>query len=222
MSRNVAISIDEFYHIYNRGNDKREVFHDEKDFARFQSLLYICNNIATTHLSNFQDATQSKLFSVEREDTIVHIGAYCLMPNHFHLLVREKIEGGTSLFMQKLSTAYTMYFNKKYDRAGGLFQGRFKAKHLNTDQYLKYQFSYIHLNPVAFVEDGWKNKKIKSARRAKEYLSSYKYSSYKDYLSADRVERVILGKEFFPDYFSNQIEIELMVDDWLKFSEKSD
>ena len=140
------------------------------------------------------------------------------MPNHFHLLIKEKIEGGTSLFMQKLSTAYTMYFNKKYQKTGSLFGGRFKAKHLNSDEYLKYQFSYIHLNPISIIDSSWKNKKITNNKNAKEFLNLYKYSSYVDYLGNERLEKVILNKEFFPDYFLNSVGFNLMVDEWINFS----
>ncbi len=218
MSRNLAISIDEFYHVYNRGNDKREIFLDEKDYLRFQTLLYISNNIETIHISNFQDAPLEKLFSIPREDMLVSIGAYCLMPNHFHLLVKEKIEGGLSLFMQKLSTAYTMYFNKKYSRTGSLFGGKFKIKHLDSDKYLKYQFYYIHLNPTSIIEPGWKDRKLINIKKTKDFLKTYKYSSYNDYLNRERIEKVILDKGSFPDYFSTPIEISAMADEWLEYS----
>ena len=175
MSRSIKISVDEFYHIYNRGNDKRKIFYDEGDHLRFQTLLYVCNNVATTHISNFQETPLKKLLSIPREDTLVHIGAYCLMPNHFHLLIREKIEGGTSLFMQKLSTAYTMYFNKKHDRSGSLFQGTFKAKHITKDVYLNYLFAYINLNPIKLIDSKWKENGITNLFKSENFLQEYKF-----------------------------------------------
>lgn len=217
MSRNIHMAVDEYYHLYNRGTDKRIIFLDEKDYLRFQTLLYVCNNIETIHISNFQDVPIEKLFSFSREDTLVNIGAYCLMPNHFHLLVKEKIEGGISLFMQKLSTAYTMYFNKKYDRTGSLFQGKFKAKHLDSENYLKYQFSYIHLNPISIIEHDWKDKKVINIKKAKDFLGTYKYSSYFEYLNKERFQKAILDRNSFPDYFSTETEIKTMIDDWTKF-----
>lgn len=220
MSRNLNISINEFYHIYNRGNDKREIFRNEIDYVRFQTLLYLCNNIKSIHIGDYINASVSikKLLSLAREETLVDIGAYCLMPNHFHLLIKEKIGGGTSLFMQKLSTAYTMYYNKKYNKTGSLFGGRFKAKHLDSDQYLKYQYSYIHLNPVSIIDGGWKKKKIIDVKKAKNFLMSYNYSSYKDYLGESRKESVILERHSFPEYFSNSAQFFEMVDEWLSFS----
>ena len=150
-------AIGEFYHIYNRGTDKRLIFKDNIDRNRFISLLYLCNSQSAIHRSNFNTSSLNELLNIPREEPLVDIGAYCIMSNHFHLLVHERIENGISLFMQKLSTAYTMYFNKRYERSGALFQGRFKAKHLDSDNYLKYIFAYIHLNPVEIIDNGWKN-----------------------------------------------------------------
>ena len=83
---------------------------------------------------------------IDRGETLVDIGIYCLVPNHFHLLIKEKTENGISEFVKKVATGYSMYFNKKYERTGSLFEGPFKAKRIDTDEYLKYIFSYIHLN----------------------------------------------------------------------------
>ncbi|OGJ11058.1 hypothetical protein A2467_03325, partial [Candidatus Nomurabacteria bacterium RIFOXYC2_FULL_36_8] len=142
----------EYYHIYNRGVEKREIFLDKEDYFHFLKLLYICNSNKSITLRNISD-------NFDRGETIVDIGAYCIMPNHFHVLCYEKIENGISTFMKKLSTAYAMYFNKKYIRTGILFQGRFKSEHANTDGYLKYLYAYIHLNPAKLKNPKWKEDK---------------------------------------------------------------
>ena len=121
------------------------------------------------------------------------------MPNHFHLLLHEKIDGGISLFMQKLLTAYSMYFNTKHDREGSLFESRFKAKHINTDAYLNWIFSYIHLNPFKLIHQNWKEKGISNLTSAKKFIQNYRYSSYYDYFIGDRPEKVILNKDIFFD-----------------------
>ncbi len=218
MSRNFNLSIGEFYHLYNRGNDKREMFFDESDYLRFQVLLYVCNCTNKIHISNFENTSIEGLFSANRDETLVDIGAYCLMPNHFHLLVKEKVENGISLFMQKLCTGYTMYFNKKYHKTGSLLAGTFKAKHLNYDQYLKYQFAYIHLNPVSIIDSGWKEKKLTNRVAAKTFLKQFNYSSYKDYIGENREEGNILNKSSFPDYFSSSVGFLNMINEWLNFS----
>ena len=154
MARGFEFAIDEFYHGYNRGNDKRAIFLDDDDKERFQKLLYLCNG---TKALDFR-AIPHGLSAYEHEvgEPLVAIGVYSLMSNHLHLLMKEIIVNGISIFMQKLGTAHTMFFNKKYDRSGSLFQGPFKAKHINNDRYLKYIYAYIHLNQVDLIEPGWK------------------------------------------------------------------
>ena len=118
--------------------------------------------------------------------------------------------------MHKLSTAYTMYFNLSRGRTGSLFQGRFKAEHANTDRYLKYLFAYIHLNPVKLAEPNWKVQRIQNIERVKEYLFSYPYSSYFDFLGKTRELVKILNWKQFPHYFSKDSFIQ-DINDWLTY-----
>ena len=211
----------EFYHVYNRGTEKRSIFLDNNDRNRFLSLLYLCNNRLPIHRSDFINTSLSDLLVIPREKLLVDIGAYCLMSNHFHLLIREQIEGGISIFMQKISTAYTMYFNKYHERSGSLFQGRFKAEHLSTDNYLKYIFAYIHLNPIALIDNHWKNHRIKDKTKALKYLDSYRFSSYLDYIAQDprNPEGNILSKSAFPDYFLTSSDFKAHLQDWVNLAE---
>ncbi|HAT67990.1 MAG: hypothetical protein A2481_03045 [Candidatus Yonathbacteria bacterium RIFOXYC2_FULL_47_9] len=215
MQRKFSFSVEEFYHIYNRGTDKRDIFLDTNDRLRFMKLLYLCNSEKAI---NFREIPKGRAFVHERGETLVDIGAYCLMSNHFHLLVREKVEGGITKFMGKLSTGYSMYFNKKNERSGALFEGRFKAKHADTDEYLKYLFSYIHLNPVKLIDPEWKENGIGDRGRAKEYLAKYDYSSYPEYLGTIRPEKGVLERDVFPEYFLEPKDFEGFIDDWLAFS----
>ncbi|MEK7566996.1 MAG: transposase [Patescibacteria group bacterium] len=225
MSRNIEFSIDEYYHIYNRGVEKRIIFENEDDYSRFIGLLYACND---DNSFNARDRRKGETFTdfvlkeLKRNKIIVSIGAYCLMPNHFHLLVKEIKDGGISLFMQKLSTAYTMYFNKKRNRSGVLFDGVFKAQHADSDEYLKYLFSYIHLNPVKLVEPQWKEVGIKSKKRSKDFISSYNYSSYLDYAGQKRIVSKILTPKDFPEYFSSKAGFNSHIQDWLSFDPSRD
>ncbi len=208
------ISLEEFYHIYNRGTEKRKIFLDKKDHERFLSLLYICNNKNKVHIQ-IQGKNLNDILNLEIKEKIVEIGAYCLMPNHFHLLLHEKIENGISKFMQKLLTAYTMYFNKKYARSGALFQGKFKDTHLDTDRYLKYLISYVHLNPIKLTEPEWKEKGIKNPKQAELFLKKYRYSSYSDFLGEKRIENKIIQKDSLPQYFENFKDFESHTTEWL-------
>ena len=214
MTRKFDFSVGEFYHVYNRGTDKRSIFLDEHDYQRFNKLLYLCNSGRSIV---FREIPIGLAYGYERGETFVDIGAYSLMPNHFHLLFHEKINGGISSFMQKLLTAYSAYFNKKYTRSGGLFEGPFMATHIGTDEYLKYLFSYIHLNPVKIVDPNWKEDGIVDRDSAKKYLKQYSYSSYVDYMGQNRKESSVLNKEKFPEYFIEPKEFSWFIDEWLSF-----
>jgi hypothetical protein len=148
----------------------------------------------------------ANLFYFEKGDPIVSIGAYCLMSNHFHILVREILEGGTSLFMRKILTAYSMYFNTRFTRRGRLFESTYRARHIENDTHLKYVFSYIHLNPVDMVLHDWKTRALaaKELLTASEFLDKYPYSSRHEYRSVSRDESRILDKRAFPDYFEGE------------------
>src|SRR3989344_5206242 len=135
--RKTPFASGEYYHLYNRGNSKQEIFNDEEDYQRFVALLYTCNSENNFRMFLVKECSEKDPYLWERGSQIFSIGAYCLMPNHFHLLVTEKEDGGISKFIQKLSTAYVMYHNIKYEMTGVLFEGKFKSEHLDTDEYLK-------------------------------------------------------------------------------------
>jgi putative transposase len=124
------------------------------------------------------------------------------MTNHFHILVRQEVEGGITKFMKKLGTGYSMYFNIKYNRAGSLFGGLFKSKLVgNDDNYMRQLFAYIHLNPLEIEFPEWKENLSKSSVDMKKFLEFYRYSSYLDHIGVDRVEKNIIKLGNFPDYF---------------------
>ncbi len=204
---------------YNRGVEKRVIFLDDADRERFVKLLYSANSDKSIYLSDYPNIAMSK---IPRGKKIVAIGTWCLMPNHFHILIKEISENGISIFMQKLLSGYSIYFNKKYYRRGTLFESKFKAKHLDTDQYLKYQYTYIHLNPIGIIDSGWKKKEIADKEKARKFLKEYKYLSYKDYVGEEREENIIINKEEFPEYFSTNVEFEDMIEEWINFDQEGD
>lgn len=228
MARKIQFAENEYYHLYNRGVDKRLVFENESDKKRFMLLLYLCNGRAPfrfDRLPNWKSETSLELIvaaMMERMGSpIIAIGAYCLMPNHFHLLVREITKKGISIFMHRLSTAYTMYFNLRRKRTGSLFQGPFKAEHAKTDRYLQYLFSYIHLNPIKLIESKWKESGIKDRRRAEQYLAAYSHSSYLDYTDTKREFSKILNRKEFPDYFLTKTTFNREIADWLRLADEA-
>ena len=217
--RKVIFEVGEFYHLYNRGNGKRKIFLSDNDYQRFICLLYATNGSEMIHLSNLRQWSK-QAWEQRRGKTLIDIGAYCLMPNHFHLLVKEKQAGGITTFTRKLLTSYSSYFNLKHGRTGKLFEGSFKATHVNNDPYLNYLYAYIHLNPVKISNpDGWPEKVIQNIALAKAFLNNYHYSSYQDYLGYQRQENVILNSKSFPAYFDSQIDFKNFLDDWMKYNQ---
>jgi len=195
----------EYYHLYNRGTEKRIIFSNEQDYRHFLFLIFICNTTKSIELRNIDK-------NFDRGETIVDIGSFCLMPNHFHILVREKIENGISKYMRKLLTAYSMYYNMKYKRSGKLYEGVFKSIHVNKDTYLKYLYSYIHLNPAKLVDKNWKNKRQVNTTRLLEYVFNYPYSSLQEYQTG---KFKIINPVEFPDYFKKPIDHKNELFEWL-------
>ncbi|HBH71665.1 MAG: transpanse [Parcubacteria group bacterium GW2011_GWC1_42_11] len=217
----------EYYHVYNRGNSKQNIFLDNEDRDRFVKLLYLCNSERGV---NFRDDIVDKAIDVwdfNRERAIVSIGAWVLMPNHFHIYVTSKSlpedrprgdESTITEFMRKLSTGYSSYFNKKYNRTGSLFEGRFKATHVSGDIHAKYLFSYIHLNPVKLIDAKWKDNGIKNIPHAVKYLEGYQWSSYKDHAGVNRNENLIISLQDFPEYFASKAAVKNEIFEWLSLS----
>lgn len=215
--RKVIFGIGEFYHLYSRGNDKRKIFLTHDDYQRFLCSLYAANGSEIIHLSDLRQWSK-QVWEQKRGETLVDIGAHCLMPNHFHLLVREKRENGITIFMRKLLTSYSSYFNLKQNRTGKLFEGSFKATRIDNDSYLHYLYAYIHLNPVKISNpEGWPVKIVQNITAAKTFLGNYAYSSYQDYLGRSRREKEILNPNAFPDYFNGSIDFKEFVSDWMEY-----
>jgi len=210
----------EYYHLYNRGNDKRVIFHEKQDYYYFISLLFIANSEKNFNMIRLLRGRGKNIFEIPIKDKLVSIGAYVLMPNHFHILLIPTKDNAISKFMQKIGTGYAMYYNKKYNRTGSLFEGKFKSQHLNTDRYLKYIFSYIHLNPVKLIDHTWKEDGIQSRSKSLNHLRTYRYSSFLDYIDGfSRKESAILNTRDFPNYFPNSNAFFAEILGWLNFKE---
>jgi len=160
--RSIIFATGEFYHIFNRGVDRRKIFLRQGHYARF---------VATTkRLMKTGSATAGKL-RLGKQTPLkkkLDIICYCLMPNHYHFLVRQTKESGLTEFMHKLDTSYTKYFNVVGKRTGRLFEYTFKAIRVENDEQLLHLSRYIHLNPLIgnITTD----------------LRGYSWSSYPDYV----------------------------------------
>ncbi|MEK7104666.1 MAG: hypothetical protein AAB868_01350 [Patescibacteria group bacterium] len=230
--RKVPLVCEEYFHVYNRGNSKQEIFLSDKDRDRFIKLLYLSNS---TKGVSFRDDIIDKnidAWDFERGETLVSIGAWVLMPNHFHIYITsspklglgEKEEtkenkANITLFMHKLCTSYAKYFNKKYDRVGVLFEGNFRSVHIDNDNQAKYLFSYIHLNPIKLIDSEWKEMGISDVGVALKHLDTYKWSSYHDHRGVLRKENKILELKNFPEYFFNIKDFDTEIFSWLQLDE---
>ena len=168
-----------------------------EDYERFQLGMHLSNH---TDPVVIRDILETKKYrepfsGYPADKSLVDVLAYTLMPNHFHLVLRQKAEEGITRFMKKLAGGYSMYFNLKYEHSGTLFQGPFKSKHINSDPYFKWIFAYVHLNPTVFVESGAKENAMQNQAATWKYLMEFPYSSFCDFYSVERPERRILAYE---------------------------
>jgi putative transposase len=168
-----------YYHVYNRGVNKRRIFLDDQDYSVFLSLL-------KRYLSD-EDGPNKYNITYENLSSEVEVLAYCLMPNHVHLLIYQISPEGMTNLMRRVFTAYSMYFNKKYKRVGGLFQDAYKASHIDSDEYLQHISRYIHLNPTEWTTwdfsslDNYRGRKVTSWLNQQRILELFR--SGEEYLS---------------------------------------
>lgn len=207
--RKIQFSETEIYHIYNRGVDKRDVFLDEKDYLRFIHDLFEFNDMNPVMNANYYFSSNSRSFKISKpRKLLVEILIFTLMPNHFHLVLRQLAEKGIKMFMHKMGTGYTMYFNNKYERNGALFQGRFKAKVIDENQYFSHIPFYIHANPLKLNYGG---------STSIDYLKNYRWSSFRDYIGKRNFPSLI-SKGFILDYFRGEKEYEKEFIKWLNMT----
>lgn len=212
------------YHIYNRGVEERKIFLDDKDYFRFVHNLFEFNDEAPAmnlyyKLPQIQsyEVQLRKIRKIEREPRklLVEIMAFCLMPNHYHIFVRQKVDNGIVRFMQKLGTGYTNYFNKKYKRVGGLLQGRFKAILIKGESHFIHLPYYIHLNPLDIKFPEWREREIKNYKEAMEFLENYRWSSFPDYIGKKNFPSVT-QRESLSDFFGGPEQYKKDMIKWLK------
>lgn len=178
----VVFANDEIYHVFNRGVEKRQIFLEEADFYRFIETIKYYQ--IKSPLVRFSFRNRLNIIKHKVDITLlVEIICFCLMPNHFHLLLRQLDEGGITLFLNRISNSYAKYFNTKYKRVGHLFQGCFKAVRVSDDRQLLQVSRYIHRNPVSsyLVKD----------------IKDYQFSSYRQYVNLEKgfcSDKIIKGQ----------------------------
>jgi putative transposase len=209
----------EIYHILNRGVEQRNIFLNDKDYLRFIHDLYEFNDEAPAENIYYKsislESYEVKPRKIRERKSIVEILAFCLMPNHYHLLLKQKKDNGISKFMQKLGTGYTMSFNKKYKRKGTLFQNTYKAILIDKQNHFYNLPYYIHLNPLDIKFPEWRERKLKDYNKALEYLNNYRWSSHLDYCGNKNFPSVT-NREFLLDVFNREDKYKQSIEKWLK------
>ena len=209
----------EIYHIVIRAIEGLKLFRDEKDYFRMIHDLFEFNDQDPTswnYRQNYQNY-EKRSRSIKKRKLLVEILAFCLMPNHIHLLLRQLNDGGISNFMRKLGAGYSGYYNKKHKRSGHLFDGRYKLVHIKNDKQLMTVFVYIHTNPVAIIVPGWKEKGIKIGdfQKVSKFLEEYRWSSYLDYLENKNFPS-LTSREFLTELMGSNQDCQKFVSDWLQ------
>lgn len=210
----------EIFHTLNRGVDKRKIFMDEQDHFRFIHDLFEFNdqqplNNATYRFRKQYKDIASPYIKKQPRKLLVNIHAFCLMPNHYHLLLSPKIEGAITKFMKKLNIGYAKYFNEKYKRSGALFQGRYKSVAVEKDAHFIHLPYYIHLNPLDLIAPEWRNKEISNFNKAIKFLDSYRWSSYLDYAGKKNFPSVT-QRDFLLEFYGGSKEYKKNIIGWLQ------
>lgn len=190
------------YHIYNRGVDKREIFSDEQDYAMF--LYYLkCYFSNPKFLDKIPRHLKYTLYNTNLYQEIKLL-AFCLMPNHFHLLVKQVDRIAIQKIMKRLGDAYVRYYNDKYERVGSLFQGTYKAVLVRTDEQITHLSRYIHCNP------------LKEIFQNSQKLKKYNFSSYPYYLGHKKADWLSINEIL--DYFgSDKSDLKVKMENYEKF-----
>jgi putative transposase len=191
----------EIYHVLNRGVDKRTVVLDDSDRLRFVHSLFVFNDAKRLD-ENHRKAGVA--LSASDRKPLVHIHAWCLMDNHYHLLVSPVGDDlkNLSKFMKKLNMGYARYFNERHERSGYLWQGKYKKIHIEQDAHFLYIPYYIHLNPLDFALKEWRTGEVQDINEAMKLLVDYRWSSYLDYN----------GTKNFPSIITKDILAQILSD----------
>jgi hypothetical protein len=185
--------------LHNKGVDNRTVFSSKEDFDRFEAYLYLLNAVESDRAANyFVGERASTLFESARGERLISIAAYSFLPTEFHIIARPEVPGGIAKFMQKLQTAYTMYFNIKYAHAGWVFHGPYSSVLITENDHLKSSFASVHLQAAQLFNSEWRalQNRLEQLRIVKDALE-YRYSSVKEYSES---KFVITAPTTFPLY----------------------
>lgn len=220
-------------HIILRGIGGNAIFKDINDYYRGIFSVYEFNNSNPVLIrerrrsisyfkkisrgENCRGRTSAVSALLNNRERMVDVLAFCFMPNHIHLLVKQIGDDGITEFMRKIGTGYGGYINSKYKRQGHVFQGSFRAVKIETDEQLEIVFAYIHTNPVSLIYKDWKSIRIESEdfKKIIKFLEDYKWSSYLDYIGIKNFSSVT-QREFILDLFGGENKCKEFIKNYIK------
>ncbi len=224
--RKEVFANEEIYHIAIRSIDDNLLFKNIDDYYRGIFSIYEFNTDKSVVIRERRHARlrikemlkqipKNSISVIDPRNKLVGIMAFCFMPNHVHLLLRQIKDNGITKFMRKLGAGYGGYFNKKYSRKGHVFQNRFNAVHVKTDNQLRAVLIYIHTNPISLIEPGWKMGKTKNLKETTKFLNNYKWVSHRDYLGISNFPSVT-EREFLLETMGGINGYQNAIKDWIK------
>ncbi|MFH1968057.1 MAG: transposase [bacterium] len=220
MFRKEKFAPGEYYHIYNRTILNTPLFKDKSNCNKLIQAFLLANSTKASEaflfLKNNKNASiEDALEIINNGKKLVDVVCYAIMPDHYHLLLREKLGGGITSFIHRCNISVAKYINTKTDRRGPLFESLFKSKHISTNNYLLHLSLYIHLNPLDFLMGKqWRKHKIKNWNQIKNNFIDYPYSSLKTFLNKNYYDKIVSGTEIIKGQFKNEKEYESFLQEW--------
>ncbi len=209
----------EYYHIYNRTIFNIPEFKNVKNAEKLSQAFLIANSTkssdAFSFLRNNKNAKIEDVIEIiEKGEKLVDVLCYTIMPDHYHLLLRERKESGISNFIHKCNISVAKYINIKNERSGPLFESLFKAKHISTNEYLVHLSVYIHLNPLDFLaEKSWRKNQLKNWDQVKVKLIKYPWSSLKAFIE-DFKDPILSGTDILTEQFKKRKDYTEFLQEW--------
>lgn len=217
----------EYYHIYNRTLFNVPEFDDYKNCEKLKQAFLLANSTQASRAFQFlrdnKNATQEAVLEIANKgERLVDVVCYAIMPDHYHLLLKEETEGGITSFIHRCNISIAKYINIKKKRRGPLFESLFQSKHITNNEYLLHLSLYIHLNPLDFLEGKqWRKHKLQNWNKSKNNLLSYPYASLKSFLDPKHTDKIISGTEIITDQFKNSKKYDNFLKDWSEESIES-
>lgn len=220
MFRKEKFAPGEYYHIYNRTIFNTPLFKDKSNCNKLIQAFLLANSTKASEaflfLRNNKNASIEDALEITKNGKkLADVICYAIMPDHYHLLLREKLEGGITSFIHRCNISVAKYINTKMDRRGPLFESLFRSKHIATNNYLLHLSLYIHLNPLDFlVGKQWRKHGLQNWNQIRNKLVNYHYSSIKSFLSKNCNDKIISGTEIIKGQFKNKKEYESFLREW--------